>query len=188
MNFERSKCGFCLVVAVAFSFCWGLVANAEIHKNVAIVDVQKAIENCEAVKKVTEVLEGKEKAYEQEFAKIHENLEKEKMRITSLGSSLSEKQMRERKSAFDQKVSLLNKKVQDSRAKLQKAYQGVLLLLNDKVSGILKEMGQKQDLSIIMEKSAILWFNDKSVKDITQEVVGKLNEVLPTIPVKLDEK
>ncbi|MDF3047609.1 MAG: ompH family outer membrane protein [Candidatus Midichloriaceae bacterium] len=157
-------------------------AIAADEKAMVFVDTQVILEKSTALVKVREQLDKKAEEFKKDstnkeayFKKKYEDLEKQKAVLT--------------KEVFEQKNNELakefgeaQKKVQESRGTLDKAYTEAMQHFEKVLTEIVKEEAIKNHAKAVLPKMQALYSDDSL--DITAPILESLNKKLPNIAVK----
>lgn len=151
-------------------------------KSFAVVDTQVILEKSIALVKVREQLDKKAEEFRKDstnkeayFKKKYEDLEKQK-------SVLSKDVFEQKNNDLAKEFSEAQKKVQESRGALDKAYAEAMQSFEKVLAEIVKEEAIKINAKAVLPKAQTL-YSDASM-DITTSVLDSLNKKLSNITVK----
>jgi Skp family chaperone for outer membrane proteins len=171
-------------LAISAALVVGLTsfAVAADDKSVVFVDTQVILEKSTALVKVREQLDKKAEEFKKDstnkeayFKKKSEDLEKQR---TVLSKEVFEQKNNELAKEFGE----AQKKVQESRGALDKAYTEAMQQFEKILADIVKEEAVKASAKVVLPKMQAL-YSDASL-DITTPVLDSLNKKLPSITVK----
>jgi Skp family chaperone for outer membrane proteins len=171
-------------LAVSAAMVAGLTsfAIAADDKSVVFVDTQVILEKSTALQKVREQLDKKAEEFKKDssskeayFKKKYEDLEKQK-------AVLSKEVFEQKSNDLAKEFGDAQKKVQESRGALDKAYTEAMQQFEKALGDIVKEEATKGHAKVVLPKMQAL-YSDPSL-DITNPVLDSLNKKLPTITVK----
>lgn len=149
---------------------------------ISIIDTQVILEKSTAIQKVKEQLDKKAEEFKNEssnkeayFKKKYEDLEKQK-------SVLAKEAFEQKNNDLAKEFSDTQKKIQENRNSLDKAYMEAMQEFEKTLTDIVKQEASKLGSKIALPKAQTL-YSDPSL-DITNNVLEVLNKKLPNISVK----
>ncbi len=157
-------------------------AIAADEKSIVFVDTQVILEKSTALQKVREQLDKKAEEFKKDsstkeayFKKKYEDLEKQK-------AVLSKEVFEQKSNDLAKEFSDAQKKVQESRGALDKAYTESLQQFEKVLAEIVKDEATKSHARVVLPKMQAL-YSEPSL-DVTTPVLDSLNKKLPNIVVK----
>lgn len=151
-------------------------------RSVVFVDTQVILEKSTALVKVREQLDKKAEEFKKDsttkeayFKKKYEDLEKQK-------AVLSKEVFEQKNNDLSKEFGDAQKKVQESRGALEKAYTEAMQQFEKVLSDIVKDEAVKANAKVVLPKMQAL-YSDASL-DVTTPVLDSLNRKLPSITVK----
>ncbi len=148
-----------------------LVFGADQPLKIGYVDVQKALNFCEAgiaaKKTITEELDKMQKvlsAKQKELDKIKEDLDKR-------GSVMNESVRTEKEREYQTKTRELERLKQDGEEDLRKKDQDFTTQILKKLTAIIKKMGEDGKYTLIMEMNQPVVLYVSNALDLTDEVI-----------------
>ncbi len=157
------------------------VAASDKHDvKIAVVDVQAVIAESVAVREM-----------QAEITKIGANLEKimqEKERelkndedaIVKKRGKVSEAEFQKNVSEFHEKLTSVQRMMQEKRTRLDKAHADAMSNVQDITMEIVAAIAKERKLGIVMSASNLLYYSNP--QDITHDVISRLNSKLKTVP------
>lgn len=171
-----------LAISAALVASFATFASAD-EKAVVFVDTQVILEKSTALVKVREQLDKKAEEFKKDsttkeayFKKKYEDLEKQK-------AVLSKEVFEQKNNDLAKEFGEAQKKVQDSRGALDKAYTEAMQQFEKVLADVVKEEATKANAKVVFPKMQALYSGDASL-DITNPVLDSLNRKLPSITVK----
>lgn len=149
--------------------------------NVMVVDVQALLQNSKAAKMVRSQIEQKRSEYTKEIAHQEEVLRNERDALQRQQSSLSAEALNQKGRDFQQKVNELDRNVQGKRQALEKSNGEALSKIQEAMLKIIADIAKERKANIVFQRSDLVLF-DQSF-DVTDEVLQKLDEQMPTLTV-----
>lgn len=138
---------------------------------IGYVDLQKALNNCEAGKVAKEKISVKVKEYETQIEQKQKDLKKMKDDLDKQGLILSEDKRATKKRDFDQKLKDLERFTKDIQEELQQQDAEFTRQIITEFSKIINDLGAKEGYTAIFEKteSALLYADQKA--DLTDRAI-----------------
>jgi Skp family chaperone for outer membrane proteins len=148
---------------------------------VLVVDVQALLQNSKAAKMVRSQIEQKRNEYTKEISHQEEALRAERDAIQRQQASLSADALNQKGREFQQKVNDLERNVQGKRQALEKSNGEALQKIQEEMLKIIADIAKDRKANLVLQRSDIVLF-DQSF-DVTDEVLQKLDEQMPTLTV-----
>src|SRR4029078_2100644 len=158
-----------LLVAAALA----LVANTAVAADfkVAVVDMQKALNECDAGKKAKDQVKGKFDKAQDQLKKQHDDLDKAREEFDKKALVLKDDQRRDLEKDFEMKQLDFKRRYEDFQRDLKRTDAELTSGIVEQLYGIVSEIGQQQGYTMVLESSSgALLYNDKSI-DITDAVI-----------------
>lgn len=150
---------------------------------IAIIDIKKILNESKATKGIQEQIEGQRKKVQADVTKQEEALRAEDKKLAEQRSVLSAEAFAAKQKTFKEKVLKAQKEVQDHRGKLETAYNKALASVQEVLIETLKEMAKKRGFKAVIPAAHVAYYDDSL--DITNDVLKKLDEKLPSVKVGL---
>jgi outer membrane protein len=149
--------------------------------SVLVVDVKSLLQNSKAAKMVRGQIEQKQKQFAAEISHQEEALRKERDALQRQQSSLTAAVLNQKGREFQQKYNQLDHSVQQKRQILEKANGEAFGKINQQMIKIIADIAKTRKANLVLERSELVLFDRKF--DVTDEVLQKLDEQLPTLSV-----
>jgi len=149
--------------------------------SIAIVDTQKIFEKATALTKIKDQLDKKAEEYKTESSKKEDYFKKKFDDLEKQKSILSNEAFEKKSGELSKEFAEAQKKVQDNRQKLDKAYVDAMQQVNDTFSTLVSDEAKKKGYQVVMPKLQTL-FSDNNI-EITDQMIKELNKKLPTVKV-----
>lgn len=156
-------------------------ATAPMPLTILVVDVQALLQNSKAAKMVRGQIEQKRNEYTKEISHQEETLRAERDAIQRQQASLSADALNQKGREFQQKVNDLERNVQGKRQALEKSNGEALSKIQEEMLKIITDIAKQRKANLVLQRSDIVLF-DQSF-DVTDEVLEKLDEQMPTLTV-----
>jgi outer membrane protein len=151
-------------------------------QNIAVVDLESVLKNCEAMKDAQAKISKKQSGFQKEIDKKQEALEKESKQINSKKSILSEEAFNKEQEKFSKKVDDLKELVSSRQDNLKKSSLDAISKINDKIKESVEEIRKEKNLEVILSASSAIFYKDEL--NLSDEVTKKLNKKISKIEIK----
>jgi len=161
-------------------------ANDElkINNKLAIIDVDKIIQEAVVVIDIQKKVEKKKALYEEEINKKQSGLLAEQKKIQDKKNITSPDAFDKEVQNFENKVDNLKNLVDRKQNNLKKASLDAMSKVNDHMKEIVTNIAKEQQIAVVIPASQALYFQENL--DITSEVLSRLNKKLTKIEVKFE--
>lgn len=166
----------CCVAAMMMSFLLTTAASAE--SKIGVMNVQKVLSNSDAGKKVKQTIEAKMKSLQTELKAEEAGLVALQKEIEKKSSVWSEEAKAEKVRDFQKMKRELKAKSDDANFEMRQLQNRELEPVLKKLDGIVKEFGEKNGYSVILDevRSGVL-FIDNSIS-VTDQLIEELNKAM----------
>ena len=148
---------------------------------VMVVDVQALLEHSKAAKMVRSQIEQKRAEYTKEISREEEGLRAERDALQRQQASLSAAALNKKGREFQQKVNDLDRSVQGKRQALERSNAEALEKIQAAMLKIITNIAKDRKANMVFQRSELVLFDQGF--DVTDEVLQKLDEELPTLTV-----
>jgi len=149
--------------------------------SILVVDVQSLLQNSKSAKMVRQQIEQKRAEYAKEISHQEEALRQERDTLQRQQASLSAEALNQKGKEFQQKVNELDKSVQGKRQALERSNAEALEKIQEAMLKIITEIAKDRKANLVFQRSELVLFDQGF--DVTDEVLQKLDEQLPTLTV-----
>ena len=149
--------------------------------NILVVDVQSLLQNSKSAKMVRQQIEQKRAEYAKEISHQEEGLRQERDSLQRQQPSLSAEALNQKGKEFQQKVNELDKSVQGKRQALERSNAEALEKIQEAMLKIITGISKERKANLVFQRSELVLFDQGF--DVTDEVLQKLDEQLPTVNV-----
>jgi outer membrane protein len=148
---------------------------------IMVVDVQSLLQNSKSAKMVRQQIEGKRNEYAKEISQQEETLRQERDALQRQQSSLSADALNQKGREFQAKVNELDRNVQSKRQALERSNAEALEKIQEVMLKIITDIAKERKANLVFQRSELVLFDQGF--DVTDEVLQKLDEQLPTLTV-----
>ena len=161
------------VCAVAFS---GLASRVEAEEKVAIVDVQRVVNESIVGKAAKSNLEEQINKARQKLAGLKSEFEKQKSELEKQSAILSGSALEQRRDMLSKKQVEFQRAYQDMQQELGKANEKEIGKVIKQINDVVKELADSRGYAFVFEKDRQAVVFASSRIDITQEVIATLDK------------
>src|SRR5437764_10501859 len=148
---------------------------------IMVVDVQALLQNSKSAKMVRQQIEQKRAEYAKEISHQEETLRQERDALQRQQSTLSADALNQKGREFQQKVNDLDRNVQGKRQSLERSNAEALEKIQEVMLKIITDIAKDRKANMVFQRSELVLFDQNF--DVTDEVLQKLDEQLPTLTV-----
>lgn len=149
--------------------------------NILVVDVQSLLQNSKSAKMVRQQIEQKRAEYAKEISHQEAALRQERDALQRQQPSLSADALNKKGREFQQKVNELDKSVQAKRQALEHSNGEALEKIQAAMLKIITEIAKERKANMVFQRTELVMFDQGF--DVTDEVLKKLDEQMPTLTV-----
>ncbi len=150
---------------------------------VAIVDVQRILQESSAAKGVQQQLEKQRSKFQTEIAAEEAELRKAEQKLAKLRSASQTDAYAEQEQQLRQRFLTVERHVQARRKALDQAFTDSMNAVRKGIVDIVATVAREKGVNLAIVKQQVIW-NDQNI-DITDQVLARLNKELPNLQVKI---
>jgi outer membrane protein len=152
--------------------------TARAEFKLAVVDMQRALNECEAGKHAKDQVKSKFEKAQDQLKRQRDELDKARDDFDKKALVLKEDQRRDMEKEFEVKSLDFKRKYEDFQRDLKRTDSELTSGIVEQLYGIVAELGQQKGYTAVLEASSgVLLYSDKTI-DITDEVI-KLHNANP---------
>ncbi len=151
----------------------------------AIVDYQRLLRDAKAAQSIRDQIEARRKAYLDQLSKEEQRLHLEDERLATQRAVLAPDVFAQQRDAFEEQVQAAQRLAQEKRRELEASSQAALNTVRQAVVEIVDKLADQRGFNLVLPSSGVLLFSPKI--DLTDEVLRRLDETLPTVKVPPDK-
>ncbi|MFA4994269.1 MAG: OmpH family outer membrane protein [Bdellovibrionales bacterium] len=148
---------------------------------IAIVDVQRILQESAASKSVQKQLETQRSKFQNEIGKEENSLRQAEQELSSQRNQLTAQAYSEREQQLRQRFSTVEKHVSARRKVLDQSYADAMSAVKNALLDVVSEVAHERGANLVIVKQQALW-TDQPL-DITDEVLKRLDQKMPKINV-----
>jgi outer membrane protein len=167
MGHSRVRAGV-LAAGLIGVMAWAAPVRAEMR--IAVVDLQRALNESDAGKRAKESVRGKFEKAQNELKKEREDLDKSRDEIEKRAVVLKEDERRSRERELENRTLDFKRKYEDLQRDLKRTDAELTSGIVEELYGIVNDYGRQQGYTLVLESSSGLLYADKAL-DITDAIV-----------------
>jgi Skp family chaperone for outer membrane proteins len=152
---------------------------------VAIVDVQKIMEESKASKTVQAALEKQRTAYQNDISQQENTLRTANQDLSRQRATLSAEDYEKKMADLEQKAATLRRDVQNKRLQLDRMAQKSMNTIRAALLQVIDEIAAERKATLVLSKHQVVLAAKEY--EITDEAMKRLNAKLPTVAVELPQ-
>lgn len=149
----------------------------------AVIDYQRITREAAAFKNAREQLDKYRAGLQGEVAKDEEKLRAEEQELMRQRTVLAPEAFEQRRRDFEKKVMELQRGAQERSRSFEQVYNNVSGDIRKVLAGIVTDLGKERGFNIVFDRAMLSYRADNL--DITDEVLKRLDQKLPTVKVQL---
>jgi Skp family chaperone for outer membrane proteins len=158
-------------------------ARAELKNPViAIVDVQAIVQQSTAGKGIQKAIEGQREAANHEFSGQEDKLRQGEQELARQRGVLSEEAFGKKRRDFEKQVADFQREVQGRQKAIEQGYNEAVHTLLGSVMEAVAGLAREQGITLVLSKQQVIM--SETSMDLTQVVLDRVNQKLPSVPVK----
>ncbi|HJQ82431.1 MAG TPA: OmpH family outer membrane protein [Candidatus Binatia bacterium] len=155
-----------------------LAATACAEMRIAVVDMQRALNECDAGKKAKDQVKGKFEKSQDQLRRQREDLDRLKEDYDRKALVLKEEERRNLEKDLESRGLEFKRKYEDFQRDLKRTDAELTSSIVEELYAIVRDYGEKNGYQLVLEASSgALLYNDKAV-DVTEQIV-KLHNASP---------
>jgi len=154
--------------------------------NVLVVDTRTLRDKSKAANMVSEQLKKKGAEFEKEMRRQEQPLQQEGEALQRQAASLSPETLNQKKRDFERKLREYDRAVQAKRQALQRADSEASEKIEAVILDIISEIVKERKIDLVFPRAQLVVFSPAF--DVTDEVLKKLNERMPSLTVDIVEQ
>jgi outer membrane protein len=160
-----------LMAAALLALLAATPARADVK--LAYVDVQRALNECEAGKKAKAEFRVKVEGVEQKLQSEQNEIQNLKDRLEKKGMLMKPEERQNLQDEYVNKAKNFERNFKDSKDELERKDQEMTGMIIHDLAEVIRDLGEKNGYTMVMEKGQILW--GISNIDITDQVIRTYN-------------
>ena len=164
-----------ILVAAGALFCLGVGSVRAAELRVAVVDMQRALNECDAGKRAKDQVKAKFEKSQDDLKRQREDLDRRKEEYERKATVLKEEERRNLEKDLEARSLEFKRKFEDFQRDLKRTDAELTSSIVEDLYGVVREYGAKNTYSLVLEASSgALLYGDNAL-DITDEIVKIYN-------------
>ena len=146
---------------------------------VAVIDYQRVMQDASAARSIREQFETRRGQFQEEIAAEEQRLHEADKELARQRSELTPEVFAQRRRGFETDVAEVQRLVQQRRRQLDRASAEALDRVKQALIEVVTDMAEEHGFNLVLPASEVLFFSRRL--DLTEEVMARLDEALPTV-------
>ena len=162
--------------------------NSAAAPKFGFVNLVRVAQEANAAVTAGQRIENYGKAVEQRFRAREEALREEDQALGRRRSILAPDVFREEDRKFREKVDLAQREFQEIRRQVQQATFEAQQIIDERMTRIISDVAVERGINFVFNQTQVTFVNPLAQFDLTEEVVNRMNQTLPEVPVNLPKE
>lgn len=162
------------------------VAQQVESPSIGIIDVQRVLVEAKAAKGVRPEMDQLRKSFQARVKEQEKSLRTAEQQLSQQRAILSRDAFAEKRRAFTEQASVIQREVQQQRRRLDGAFNATKNVILKNLVQVAQEVAKQKKLNIVMEKRFV--FISATALDITEDVLKALDRRLPAVSIDVGTK
>ena len=155
-------------------------------KRIALVDLDGIVRAADANNRVRELLDGQRAKFQEEFRAIEVNLQQSERDLLAKRELMSKDEYEKLVTAFQARVSSVQKEIQYKRQSIDNAYQKALSDIRKLAIEVITKIASEREIDLILNRdSSVIFLPHLNISD---EVLSRLNERTKNARIEVEIK
>ena len=155
-------------------------------KRIALVDLDGILRAADANNRVRELLDGQRAKFQEEFREIEVNLQQSERDLLAKRELMSKDEYEKLVTAFQARVSSVQKEIQYKRQSIDNAYQKALSDIRKLAIEVITKIASEREIDLILNRdSSVIFLPHLNISD---EVLSRLNERTKNARIEVEIK
>lgn len=152
----------------------------------AVIDYQRILRDARAARAVRDQVEIRRRLYQEEIAKEEQRLHEVDKELAAQRNVLEPDAFDVKRQSFEREVAAVQRMAQERRRQLDQVAAVALSEVRSAMIEVVGELAESRGFNLVLPSSGLLLFSPEI--DLTEEVLLRLDQQLPTIkvPEKVD--
>lgn len=150
---------------------------------IAVVDVQKIMQDSEAAKGVQTVIEGRRDEYQKEITGLEEKLRSAEQELRKQQTVLSPDALANKRKGFEKQVADVQRTVQARKRALDAGLSEAMGAVQKAMLDIIADVSREKGANVVLARHQFVIIDTKL--DVTDTVMQRLNARLPKVIVNI---
>jgi len=147
------------------------------------VDVQRLLQESLAGQSIESQLQQARSAFGNDISQKETALRDRERQLVDQSAILAAEVLAEERRKFEEEVIALQREVRERQQGMEQAYAEAIATVRENVIAILQNLVEQRGIDVVLPRSGYLVANREL--DLTDEILGELNQVLPSLTLDL---
>lgn len=168
---------------VLFTLVFVPLSAARAELSISVVDVERILTDSKAAKAVQKQVEEKRKGFIGDVENAEKKLRDKQKALQAEAAKLSKEDLTKKAKEFEESRVKERNQIQEEKSRLDKAYSEAMNTLTKSIYDVCQAIADEKKIDLVITRQNII-VGSKSL-DITDEVLKRLDEKLPTLSLKV---
>ena len=155
-------------------------------KRIALVDLDGVLRAADANNRVRELLDGQRAKFQEEFRAIEVDLQQSERNLLAKRDLMAKDEYEKLVTAFQARVSSVQKEIQYKRQSIDNAYQKALSDIRKLAIDVITKIASEREIDLILNRdSSVIFLPHLNISD---EVLSRLNERTKNARIEVEIK
>ena len=154
-------------------------------KTLAVVNLKRIVDESKAAKTAEQEVNN----LKDKYLKLAEDKEKElkgrEEQLKKQKKAMSEKVFMNKVKEFQQKIMAERKEVAKNRKILEASYVKSLEYIKQETLKVIEKIAKEKGIDVVIPTSSLLYYSNEDARDLSDEVLQRLNERLPEVTINV---
>lgn len=153
---------------------------------VAVVDVQRIMQESSASKGIQKAIESQRDSYQKEIQTLEDKLQNAENELRKQQTVLAPDAFAAKRRDFEKQVADVQRTVQERKRTLDTAFNDAMTHVQKTMLDIVQDLADERGANVVIPRNLLVLF--ASNLDVTEPVLERLNKQLPSVPVTIPKK
>ncbi|PWC55836.1 OmpH family outer membrane protein [Azospirillum sp. TSO22-1] len=153
---------------------------------VAVVDVQRIMQESSASKGIQKAIESQRDSYQKEIQTLEDKLQNAENELRKQQTVLAPDAFAAKRRDFEKQVADVQRTVQERKRTLDTAFNDAMTHVQKTMLDIVQDIADERGANVVIPRNLLVLF--ASNLDVTESVLERLNKQLPQVAVTIPKK
>lgn len=153
---------------------------------VAVVDVQRIMQESSASKGIQKAIESQRDSYQKEIQTLEDKLQNAENELRKQQTVLAPDAFAAKRRDFEKQVADVQRTVQERKRTLDTAFNDAMTHVQKTMLEIVQDVADERAANVVIPRNLLVLF--ASNLDVTESVLERLNKQLPSVAVTIPKK
>ncbi len=173
-----------LAVLLLLALCTAPAWAAVPRPAVVVVDTNRIMREAKAVADIARQVEAQGAIYGREFNAVESRLRQEDQALATQRGLLDKEAYKAKIKDLQEKLAEARGKAQRQRTLLDRARTEAVRKVQVQLQQVARDLAGELGANVVVQKAALVWADEEAL-EFTEDVLERLNEVLPRVSIEL---